>query len=225
MKNNQIRKISEFSRMTLAHNLRYYRKEKDISQSKLAEIAGISFRAVQEIEASRGNPTLDTISALAKSFRITTTRLLNLNFLRLPTTEATFVKNYKQEFKNTEIAVGLRNLDGKVLWANQRLQEIHGGIDFESGTVDVLSIYSKETRGILKTQLNAERRGHVCPYTIFHNNSKNGDQYYLRCHPTLILNKTGSSALFTSIYLSEIDRDCEENYFNYVGHLFSCVNK
>ncbi len=209
--------------MTLAHNLRHFRKERDISQSKLAEIAGISFRLVQQIESGKGNPTLDTIGALARSFRITATRLLHLNFIRLPGSEIDFINCYKQEFKTAEMAVELRNLDGAALWANSRTHDIHGTIDFNSGPVDLLSSYSKEARGILKTQLNAERRGHVCAYTIFHCSSNNGDQLYLRCHPTLVLTKTGNTPLFTSVYLSEIDRESEEDYYNYVGHLFNCI--
>ena len=214
-----------FAKLTLAHNLRLLRKEHGISQSQLAKAAGVSFRAVQEIESGKANPTLQTMGALARSFGVTTSRLLTLSAIRLSDGEAAFLKNYKKVFDSAKVAVGIRTLDGVCLWANCAAQKLYGGIVFNKKPIDLLGIHSKDARGIFRTQLSSERQGNAYPWTNVIQLPKTGEQLFLRYYPTLILPKTGKGAVFASVYISEMDNDCEENYSEYCTHLFEALKR
>lgn len=54
----------------LAHNLRMWRERRGLSASALAREAGISKSTVSELERGNGNPSLDTLWALAKTLTI-----------------------------------------------------------------------------------------------------------------------------------------------------------
>lgn len=55
--------------LILAKRLQALRAKNHLSQHDLANKAGVSFRAIQEIETGDGNPTLQTIVSLAQSFK------------------------------------------------------------------------------------------------------------------------------------------------------------
>jgi DNA-binding XRE family transcriptional regulator len=57
-------------RSSLARAIRMRRAEKDLTQDAVAEAAGTSRKAVVQIEAEQGNPTLDTIDAIAGALEL-----------------------------------------------------------------------------------------------------------------------------------------------------------
>ncbi|NEZ47696.1 helix-turn-helix transcriptional regulator [Clostridium niameyense] len=57
-------------------NLKKIREEKNISQSKLAILAGISRSYVSEIEAGKKTPSLDMLEKIAEALEVCTTFLL-----------------------------------------------------------------------------------------------------------------------------------------------------
>jgi transcriptional regulator with XRE-family HTH domain len=57
-------------REILAKNLKENRQRLNISQPKLAELAGLSTRYIASIETSRKFPTPDVLERLAKAFGI-----------------------------------------------------------------------------------------------------------------------------------------------------------
>jgi transcriptional regulator with XRE-family HTH domain len=63
-------------RTALASNLKRIRSEKQFSQKALAEKAGVFTNCVSDIENSKGNPSLDTLSALAKALNVSLSDLL-----------------------------------------------------------------------------------------------------------------------------------------------------
>lgn len=209
---------------TLAYNLKFLRKERELSQAALAKAAGLSFRLVQEIEAGKGNPTIESITSLARAFRCTAMRLLTLSHLRILESDTKFIACFKKEFQSASICVSLRNLDGVALWVNERTRKLLGAQRIENDEpFEIAELFTEESRGILRMQLNAERRGIVNPYSIFYVNPTTRERYYLRCYPTLILPRTGRAAIFSSVFVTEIDRECEENYYEYCRALFNCV--
>ncbi len=54
----------------LANNLRMWRERRGLSASALAREAGISKSTVSELERGNGNPSLDTLWALAKTLHV-----------------------------------------------------------------------------------------------------------------------------------------------------------
>lgn len=62
----------------LGEKIKHLRKEKGLTQEKLAELAKIDPKTIIEIEnARRRNPTLKTLNKIAKALNITSTSLLS----------------------------------------------------------------------------------------------------------------------------------------------------
>jgi transcriptional regulator with XRE-family HTH domain len=202
----------------LSNNLKYFRGEAGLSQSELAKKARISLRLVQDIESGRANPTMDSLGNLATAFSVTIEALLRLSQLRLLEGDEGFFDRYTHTFKKSNIGVGIRNLSGVALWANDALSKIHGSL-VGKGPFNLLDSYSNETRGVIKNQLSAEKNGFCYPYTISHINSNSNETMFLRCYPTLIMPTKGKIPVYTSVYLAEMRDDCALNYFNYCSHL------
>ena len=60
----------------MGKRLKRLRTAKDLSQAALAERAGLTREYVNKLEAGRQDPSLTTISALAKALGVPVTRLL-----------------------------------------------------------------------------------------------------------------------------------------------------
>lgn len=60
----------------LGENLKKLRIKKDISQIELARILGVDRSFVSNIENGKNNPTLSTITSLAKALAVSTNELL-----------------------------------------------------------------------------------------------------------------------------------------------------
>ena len=60
----------------LGENLKKLRIKKDISQTELARILGVDRSFVSNIENGKNNPTLSTITSLAKALGVSTNELL-----------------------------------------------------------------------------------------------------------------------------------------------------
>ncbi len=52
----------------------------DISQEKLAELAGLNRTTISAIERCKMSPTLDTVGSLANAFGLTIEEMFNFNF-------------------------------------------------------------------------------------------------------------------------------------------------
>lgn len=56
---------------TIAKNIRKYRKEKDLSQDKLARLANVAHATIIKIESGGiQNPTINTVQKIAKALGI-----------------------------------------------------------------------------------------------------------------------------------------------------------
>ena len=55
---------------SLAHNVSRWRRRRGISISDLARLAGLSKSTLSELERGRGNPSMDTIAALANALSL-----------------------------------------------------------------------------------------------------------------------------------------------------------
>lgn len=207
---------------TLALNLRHLRNESGLSQKELAKKFGLSHRAIQDLEASKGNPTLETLHILAAGFKVPIPSLLALDKLRLVEGDSHFLDRYKKIFNTADIAVAVRNLDGVVIWRNKKVDRVAQWKPSETTPLDLLdhhSPISPETRQILKQQLIAERHGVSLPYTVTILGARGRECTLLRCYPTIVLPYKGNSPYFTSVYLTPVSDDCTWNYYEYCNRL------
>ncbi len=66
--------MSRYSK--LGEKIRQLRKERNLTQEKLAELAKIDPKSVIQIESGKRNPTLKTIGKIANTFKISIANLL-----------------------------------------------------------------------------------------------------------------------------------------------------
>lgn len=62
--------------MSVGENIKYYRKQKKMTQFELAERANISRSYLADVEGDRYNPSVDTLKAIADALQISTHLLL-----------------------------------------------------------------------------------------------------------------------------------------------------
>lgn len=59
-------------------NLRKYRKEKKLTQEKLADLLNVSFQTVSKWEKKKTEPNIDTLIKIASIFNITLDELVGV---------------------------------------------------------------------------------------------------------------------------------------------------
>lgn len=64
-------------RNTLAKNIKRIRSERELSQAALSVISETRLPGISELENAKGNPTLDTLIAVAKALKVTVSDLFN----------------------------------------------------------------------------------------------------------------------------------------------------
>lgn len=68
--------VTDEIRSQLGHRVRELRLAYRVTQEQLAERAGLSYKFIGEIERGKANPTVDTLSRLAKALRVEVHELL-----------------------------------------------------------------------------------------------------------------------------------------------------
>jgi len=64
--------------MNIADNLKKFRTQKELSLEKVARLADLSLNTVVKIEnGTNKNPTIDTLTKIAKALGVTVDQLLN----------------------------------------------------------------------------------------------------------------------------------------------------
>lgn len=76
MAKKHLRKPSRIITRILAENIRAFRKEKNISQEKLAEICKLHRTYVGSVERGERNVTLSTLEAFSTALGVSITQLL-----------------------------------------------------------------------------------------------------------------------------------------------------
>ena len=60
----------------ISKNVRHYRKEKGITQKRVAEICGVTIQQIQDVEAGRRKPSIDLVFRMASAFGVDSGKLL-----------------------------------------------------------------------------------------------------------------------------------------------------
>ena len=208
----------------LSLNLKMYRETLGLSQNEVAAKSGISSRLYQQLEAGEGNPTVETLSHLATSLKVTPCRLLQLSSVRTKLSASQFFSKFKDTFADVEYAVGLRDRDGNRMWTN-----IASKTDLVSKALGAAPIgmddsTSIEAKGILRNQIVCEREGIVYPYTNFNTDSSSGEVLYFRYYPTVVIPEKGRSICCTALYFCDPISDNEQNYYEYSIKMLLAAN-
>jgi len=209
----------------LAHNLRFYRAETGLSQNELADKAGMSFRSYQALESGVSNPTLQSIDRLSVALSITAGRLLSLDFVRTPLTPEQYLRWFIKNFEDAPIGVGIRDLNGVSIFRNKA---IHRLLNMTSQSYeepfDLLSYLPATSAEIMRAQMASEASGLVTPYVNIWTDRETGIKTPLRFYPVQVLPLKGKRAYFTAMYVTEVPRDCQKNYYDFCnGLLYECA--
>ncbi len=73
--------------MALGENIKRLRKDKGLTQLKLASEAGISRSYLADVENNRYNPSLDTLHSIANSLSVPVSELLGEEEVKITSTE------------------------------------------------------------------------------------------------------------------------------------------
>lgn len=208
----------------LAHNLRFYRAETGLSQNELAEKAGMSFRSYQALESGVSNPTLHSIDRLSIALSITAGRLLSLDFVRTSLPPNEYFRKFVTTFEDCPIGVGLRDADGASIYRNKAIQRMIGfaGKPGED-RIDLITYLSPTSAEIMRAQMASEINGIVTPYVNIWTDRETGTKIPVRFYPVQILPLKGKKFYFTAIYMTDVGRDCQKNYYDFCYGLLRTV--
>ncbi len=202
----------------LAHNLRFERQERKLTQEQTAKKAKVSLRQLQKLELGQANATIDTLCCLAQVFETTVDRLIHVGRIRTPLSESEFRAAFENKFRDSELAAGLRTLQGLVLWGNAATTSL--GIPIPGAKpVDLAKVLQGPALGLLKAQLACEQRGITTPYTNYYSDPASGKNVFLRYYPTLIFPLAGSKPYFAALYLIAPENDTEAGYYKFCDRL------
>jgi transcriptional regulator with XRE-family HTH domain len=210
----------------LAHNVRYFRDARGHSQEELAQLSGVSLRILQDIEKGRANPSLETVAAIADGLKVLHYQLSAMHHLRLLGDEDRehFLAKFRATFETSTFPVGIREVDGPLLWGNETASRVRGHDTSKPSETLPMSL-SNETRGVLKAECRAEKYGRAYPYTVAAKNERTGDLSYLRVFPTLIYPKNGKTPLLVALFSCDIEDGIEQHYFDFCVKLLQCVER
>ncbi len=212
-------KNSNYLKSTLSYITKYYRQKLELTQKAMADHCGLSFRLYQKIESGNVNPTISTLDKIASSLQITLCRLLNLQFIKIKTTPEKYLDIFKETFEHQEIAVGIRDLEGVIIYGNMAAASLQKR-DFSS-RCDLLKHLTPEAAEVLKAQLQSEKNFMVQPY--INSNYLDGKLTYFRFHPCLVLPQKGKTPVFVVTYITLAEKESEKNYYTFCNLLINTV--
>ncbi len=214
---------TKWIRKTLAYNIRWERHALELSQVDFAKKLGLSYRLIQDLEAGKANPTLETLAMMARGLEVTVDYLLKISSVRPEKPTEDFIANINKEFLSSRFAIILRNFNNEILWINRAGEKLTGIKYLDKKIQDFLEILPSDTKGIIKQVMANEKRGVAFPYTIIIPGTSESPPKYIRSYPTLVFPKTGMAPIMTIVYAIEIEDDCHKNYYDYCHGIFRAL--
>ncbi len=200
----------------LAYNVKYLRKSKGMTQEELAKLSGVSVRTFQQIESGECNPTLSTIELLAKTLDVNFSNLIRLEKLSINCTPEKFLEIFSSQFENYHLPLGIRNIEGMTVWANQLIRDMNPHI--KKWPINVFEIYKDrpDILNQLQATLNAEKQGIVLQNNLQRIGNTDGKITFYRVASILVYLKKNSMHNFTIVFSTEMNSkfDCEFNEFS-----------
>lgn len=205
----------------LAYNLRFTRAERGMTQDQVAQSAGLSHRAYQQLESGDGNPSLESLGRLSRFFKMNVSSLLRLNRVRIPIpNHEEFLSALKARLDVAKLTCHFRN-DITPFWVSAE-GEKYLCRDGTAGTTVVFDNLRPGVQMLVRAQMECEARGFVQPYQSMIRYD-DGREVVVRCYPTLVYPFRGGSPLFTIVYFCDaaIDDDCK--YYEFTEILIEAL--
>ncbi len=203
----------------LAHNLRYKRQERQLTQREVAENAKISLRQYQKMEFANANPTLDTLCGLGRVFKTTVDQLIRVSRIRTKHSARRYCDLFRNCFHQEKYAAGIRSHQGEVIWGNSMIEQL--GLPGHEKPADMLKFLEGPATELLMGQLMNERNGDTTNYTNFFTNRNTGQTTFLRFYPVIILPEKGMNAYFSALYITRHEFDSPVSYYRFCEKLLS----
>lgn len=136
----------------LAENIKKLRNERKISQSNLAEMAGISLRGLQDIEYKKNVPRPATLKKIAKALDVDVSELTKpINVSNVPPSE--FLDIMRKKIENA-ISSGVSDTENlkmsKLENENEKLKKRIESLEIENASLKSDALSFSETAKILK---------------------------------------------------------------------------
>jgi transcriptional regulator with XRE-family HTH domain len=205
----------------LSCNLRFQRSADGKTQKEMASHCGLSFRLYQNLEAGKGNPTLESLDRIARAAKMPVAELFKLKGLQIQGTKEEFLQALASRFKDSRLGAGVRTHEGMALWANRRALALHGQ-SLEQGPMNLTNYQTGVGLEILKNQLESERRNQVQTYVNVAPIA-GGESRVIRYYPTNVYPRRGTVPHFTAVYMAPVGEDTEANYLEFCEQLLTCV--
>lgn len=207
---------------TLAYNLRFIRAERGLTQDQVAQSAGLSHRAYQQLESGSGNPSLESLDRLSRFLKIEVSSLLRLNRVRIPIpNQDEFVASLKSALNQAKIICHFR-ADVKTLWVSEEAEKFYGRSDLPGTATVYENLLRPALQTLLRSQVDCEARGYVQPYqSLFP--YPDGREIVLRLYPTLVYPFRGTIPAFAVVYAVDAAQDCDQKYFEFTGVLIEAL--
>ena len=215
--------IQKTQKLLISYNIKFYRTELGLSQEDLARSANLSRRSLQLIEAGEGNPTLESLISLADFLKVGLSRLVALRACRLNEDFPEFLKRFTDKFDSSKNMIGIRTVDGLVIWANQAVSDHWNGKISYPFNIKSLVESNRLNEGILNAQLGSEQNGHAWPYLSECSVDPSKSSQFYRVHPILVYPKSGSAPRWTAAFSQTIEEQSEEAFCEFIAKFLDLI--
>ena len=205
----------------LAQNLRHFRTQKSLTQEQFAEFCGISLRLYQKLEGQGGNPTLQTLTKIARALHTTADRLLRLDHLYPCIIRQTFLNLFHEHFATSAFAAGIRTTKGISVYANVEFERMmRGGLYQFTHPTNLLRILRGEAKETLENALIREINGLPTPYINYYERP-DGKRIFMQYYPTLLHYPGEIEDKLVAMYVTNPDLRADDAYFSYAEELIN----
>lgn len=204
----------------LASNLVFLRNQRGLSQFEITKKSKVSLRLYQLLEAGQGNPSLETLCALAFTLQVNVSRLIYFCTLRLKTEPIVFIENYKETFAGKRYHSALRTIHGEFIWMNKNTPLLFSKESLLDHSESLLNLQPPTMSDLLQVQIDAEKLGMFMPYYLYYQSDKLETQgQYWSFYPIAVFPNQGKKPALFALYLNRHGINTDSNYYDYCANL------
>ncbi|MRM89640.1 helix-turn-helix domain-containing protein [Faecalicatena contorta] len=124
--------------MSIGENIRFYRKQKDFTQKKLAELSGIATITLQQYESEKRTPKIEQLLKIAATLEIDINSLLDVD-------DSPLMKAFKRH----------PGYESEPLYQSLKQHSLTEDIQLQNIDIEVIKLFRK---------LNSEGQAHLLSY-------------------------------------------------------------
>lgn len=207
----------------LAYNLRFKRAELGLTQDQVAQSAGLSHRAYQQLESGEGNPSLDSLVRLSRFFKVPASSFLRLERVRLPKIDVEkFNSILRSAFEEARLPVIVRDSDGRPIWATDFAERFLARRVVPRSD-ELFEQLPDAVKKVVRVQFACEKRGVIRPYSTLYC-TEQGESVVVRCYPTVVYPNRGDALLQTIVFFVDAEAETDDNYYTFTETLMKALS-